>query len=53
MSQTVYADVKRGAKGNNILPDDQVLHKNTKAIGEFTPNFESEPYTAKVKKGNK
>ena len=52
MSQKVYADAKRGAKENDIVPGDQVLLKNTKATGKLTPNFESEPYTVKANEGH-
>ena len=48
----VYADAKRGAKENNIVPGDQVQLKNTKATGKLAPNFESEPYTVKAKEGH-
>ena len=52
VSQKVYADAKRGAKENDIVPGDQVLLKNTKATGKLAPNFESEPYTVKAKEGH-
>ena len=52
VSQKVYADAKRGAKENNIVPGDQVLLKNTKATCKLAPNFESEPYTVKAKEGH-
>ena len=53
VSQRVYADVKRGAKENDIVPGDQVLLENTKATGKLAPIFESEPYTVKAKEGHK
>ena len=46
VSQKVYADLKHGAKENDIVPGDQVLLKNIKA------NFESEPYMVKAKEGH-
>ena len=52
VSQKVYADAKRGAKENDVVPGDQVLLKNTKATGKLARNFESEPYTMKAKEGH-
>ena len=35
-----YADSRRGAADNPVMPGDQVLLKNTKAIGKLEANFE-------------
>ena len=48
----MYPDAKRGAKKNDIVPGDQLLLKNTIAMGKLAPNFESEPYTVKSKEGH-
>ena len=47
-----HADSRRGAADNPVMPRDQVLLKNTKAVGKLEANFESEPYTVQSKEGS-
>ena len=46
-----YADNRRGAVENPVMPGDQVLLKNTKTSGKLEANFESKPYTVQTKEG--
>ncbi|XP_068669993.1 uncharacterized protein [Montipora capricornis] len=46
-----YADNRRGAVENPVMPGDQVLLKNTKTSGKLEANFESDSYTVQTKEG--
>jgi len=52
LTHKVYADDKRGAAWNPIVPGHQVLLKNTKTTGKLAPNFEPEPYIVVAKEGH-
>ena len=52
LTHKTYADNKRGATWSPIVPQDQVLLKNTKTTGKLAPNFEPEPYTVVAKEGH-
>ena len=47
-----HADSRRGAADNPVMPRDQALLKNTKAVGKLEANFDSEPYTVQSKEGS-
>ena len=47
-----YADNRRGAVENPVMPGDQVLLKKTKTSGKLEANFESKPYTVQTKEGH-
>ncbi|KAL9953254.1 hypothetical protein ACROYT_G040640 [Oculina patagonica] len=53
LSSKLYADKKRNATFNTVLPGDKVLLTNTKSSGKLAPHFEPQPYTVQTKEGHK
>ena len=47
-----YADAKRGAKGKDIHPGDQVLVRNERRSSKMMPNYQEEPYEVLERKGS-
>ena len=51
LSSKFYANKRRNATFNPVVPGDKVLLKNTKSSGKLAPNFEPQPYTVQAKEG--
>ena len=49
LTAKAYADSRRGAVLNSVLPGKQILLKNTKTSGKLSTNFEHTPFTVKKK----
>ena len=51
LSSKFYAEKRRNATFNPVVPGDKVLFKNTKSSGKLAPNFEPQPYTVQTEEG--